>query len=422
MGYRRIHVLVVALWLLAMLLAACAAEPEEAAEPSPMPTAPQPTVQQPTAPQPTVQQPVPGGESPLPTPTPAGSESPLPTPTPAAGAVPGTSGVAVVDALGRSVQFEALPERIVSAGRSGLTIIETLFLFPEARERVVAMSVGQQKPGEFLSLVDAGYGQKQEIAPDSGPEQIAPLRPDAVVLRSFMADTLGAALGQVGMPAIYLDLETPEQYFRDVATLGQLLGNETRAREIQDFYQERLDAISGGLEGLDPADKPRVLLVQHSDQGGEVSLEVPSAAWLQTLMVELAGGEPVWREAALGGGWSVVNLEQIAAWNPDQIYVISYKADPATVVEELRADPRWQELAAVQADQIYGFPGEFFSWDQPDPRWILGVTWLATKMHPERLADLDMTQEITDFFGEMYGLDEATVTAEILPRLRGNVE
>jgi len=380
-----------------MLLAACDAEPQA------VPTGEPTTV-------PTAEQPAPSVDSPLPTPSPEGD------------AAPGTNGVTIVDALGRTLELEALPQRIVSAGRSGLTIVETLFLFPEARERVVAISVGQQKPGEFLSLVDPDFGSKTELSPESGPEQIAPLQPDVVVLRSFMADTLGAALEQVGIPVMDVDLETPDQYFRDVATLGQLLGNEPRAREIQAFYQERLDAIDAGLEGLDAADRPRVLLVQYSAQGGEVSLEVPSVAWLQTLEVERAGGEPVWREAAQAGGWAVVNLEQVAAWNPDQIYVISYGDDPAEVVEELRANAQWQELAAVQAGQIYGFPGEFFSWDQPDPRWILGVTWLASRIHPERFAGVDMTEEIVSFFGEMYGLDEATVAEEILPRLRGDVQ
>jgi iron complex transport system substrate-binding protein len=400
MSFRRVHVFIVVLWLVAMVLSACGSEPqpEASAQPTAGQAGSEPTIA-PTV-EPTAEEAGPAGESPLATPSPEASR------------------VTVVDALGRTVEFDALPQRIVSAGRSGLTIVETLFLFPEAKERVVALSVGQQKPGEFLSLVDPDYGQKTEIAPDSGPEQIAPLQPDVVILRSFMADTLGAALEQVGIPVVYLDLETPEQFFRDVATLGQLLGNEQRAAEIQEFYSQRLDA----LRPAEAAERPRVLLVQHSAQGGEVSLEVPSEAWLQTLMVELAGGEPVWREAAQGGGWTVVNLEQIAAWDPDQIYVISYGVDPAEVVDELRANAQWQELAAVQAGEIYGFPGDFFSWDQPDPRYILGLTWLASKIQPELFSDVDMTEEVTSFFAEMYGLDETTVAEEILPRLRGNVQ
>jgi iron complex transport system substrate-binding protein len=76
----------------------------------------------------------------------------------------------------------------------------------------------------------------------------------------------------------------------------------------------------------------------------------------------------------------------------------------------------------VQAGAIYGFAADIFSWDQPDPRWILGVAWLAGKMHPERFSDQDTLQEVSRFFGEMYGMDESSIQEQIVPRLMGDVE
>jgi iron complex transport system substrate-binding protein len=311
---------------------------------------------------------------------------------------------------------------LVVAGRSSLTIIDTLYLFPQAAERLVGYVAGRQDPGVFLSHVDPAFHRKSRLAVDAGPEQIAPLNPDVVILRSFMAETLGKPLEQLGISVVYLDLETPEQYFRDITTLGQLLGDEARAAEIEDYYQTRLDAVRERLAGVGDEQRPRVLLVQYSQQGGEVALNVPSAAWLQTLEVELAGGQPVWKEAAQGGGWTVVNLEQIAAWDPDQIYVVSYGEDAAQVVERLKGDANWQALRAVTQDQLFGFAGDIYSWDQPDPRWVLGVTWLASKIHPDRFADFDITSEVRQFFVQMYGLEEATVGREILSQLKGVVE
>lgn len=327
----------------------------------------------------------------------------------------------ITDALGRNVTFETPPQRVVVAGKSNVTITETAYLFPEARERLAGLVVGKQPVGDFVSLVDPDWEQKTKLAPDAGPEQIAPLQPDVVLLRSFLADSLGRALEELDIPVVYLDLETPEQYFRDMAVLGQLLGNPERATEIEEFYRSRLERIAMAVGDLSAEDRPRVLLVQHSEQGGEVALEVPSAAWLQTSEVELAGGAPVWKEAAQAGGWTVVNFEQIAAWNPDQIFVVSYNADSAQIVQDLKANAQWQVLEAVQGDAIYGFPGDIFSWDQPEPRWILGVSWLASRIHPERLPDLDPEQEAIDFFRQMYGMDEAAVREHLLPRLTGDV-
>lgn len=341
------------------------------------------------------------------------------TPTPE---TPAAGGLTVTDALGRTVEFPELPQRIVVAGKSSLTIINTLYLFPEAKDRVAGLVVGRQKPGEFLGFVDPDFDQKTVLEVEAGPEQIAPLKPDVVIVRSFMEEKLGKPLDQVDLPVVYVDLETPEQYFRDVATLGQLLGNEARAQEIQDFYQARLDQLDEGLGGLGDDQKPRVLLVQYSDQGGEVALNVPSASWLQTTEAEMAGGIPVWKEAAQGGGWTVVNFEQIAAWDPDQVFVVSYGADPAEVVAGLEANAQWQALRAVQEGQLYAFPGDVYSWDQPDPRWVLGTGWLASKMHPERLEELDLMDEVLAFFGQMYGMEESAVREQVVPLLRGDVE
>ena len=329
--------------------------------------------------------------------------------------------IVVQDALGRAVEFAELPQRIVVAGKSSLTIVDTLFLFPEAAERVAGLVVGKQSPGDFLQFVDPAFGQKPVLQVDSGPEQIAPLEPDAVILRSFMAETLGKSLEQIEIPVVYVDLETPDQYFRDLVTLGKLFGNEARAAEIHSFYQTRLDALDAALGVLGDDEKPRVLLLQHNEQGGEVALNVPSGSWLQTIEAELAGGIPVWREAAQGGGWTIVNFEQIAAWDPDTIFLVSYGADPSQVVDGLQADERWQALRAVKEGRLYAFPGDVFSWDQPDPRWLLGVTWMASKMHPERLPDLDLMDEVYQFFGQMYGMERDAITTNILPNLKGDL-
>jgi iron complex transport system substrate-binding protein len=346
----------------------------------------------------------------------AALQSPLPEPSAQ------TGGVAVSDALGQVVEFLAPPQRIVVAGQAVLPIVDTLYLFPEASQRVVALVVGKQPIGDFISLIDPGWAQKALLEMDAGPEQIAALKPDVVLLRSSMAEKLGRLLAALGLPVVYLDLETPEQVFRDVGTLGQLFGDEARAQEITAFYQARLDSVQQALQGLSDDRKPRVLVVQYSEQGGELALNVPPASWIQTAEAELAGGVPVWTEAAQGGGWTVVDFEQIAAWNPDQVFVISYSADSSAVVAHLEADSQWQALRAVQEGEIYGFPADIFGWDQPDPRWILGVTWLAGKVHPERFPGLDMKQQAAQFFEEMFGMDPAIVQQQIVLKLEGDVE
>jgi iron complex transport system substrate-binding protein len=347
--------------------------------------------------------------------------APTPTPTPVPTAKP--AGVTLTDSLGNTVHFDQLPQRIVIAGKNSLPVVENLFLYPEACNRVVGYSKGgKQDPVGFLGVMHPAFKNKPTFKTEAAAEQITALQPDAVVMKSLNYEALGKPLQSLGIPVIALDLETPEQFTRDHAILGQLLGNPARSREILAFYETKLAAVTQAMQGLKDEEKPTVLLLQYSMTGGEIAVSVPPASWLQTLEVEMGGGNPVWKRTFGGSGWNVVNLEQIAAWNPNAIFVVDYTADSREGVAKLKADARWQALTAVRENRIYGFAGDFFSWDQPDPRWILGVTWLAGRLHPERFPDLDMEREVTEFFAVSYGMDEALVQTHILPNLKGDVE
>jgi iron complex transport system substrate-binding protein len=329
--------------------------------------------------------------------------------------------VTLVDALGNTVHFDQPPQRIAIAGKSALTVADAAFMFPEARERVVALGQARQNVADFLQYVDPALDQKMLLEVEAGAEQIAAAQPDAVILKSYMAQSLGATLDELGVPVVYVDLETPEQYFRDIDTLGILFGDPARAGEIRAFFQSRLDRVSESLQGLDAAQKPRVLMLQWSVSGGDVAFFVPPASWIQTLMVELAGADPVWKEMAEGGGWRVVNFEQIAAWDPDVIVVIDYSGDSTQAAAGILGDSDWQMLSAVRNGQVFGFPADFFSWDQPDPRWVLGLSWLAGKLHPESYSR-DMQAEINQFYSELYAMSPEAIDAHVQPKLTGDVD
>lgn len=326
--------------------------------------------------------------------------------------------VTITDSLGRSVTLLAPPERIIIAGKANFMINDAVYLFPQAPDRVIGLTQARQGTLQFIALLDTDYEEKARFTLTSSAEEIAAAQPDLVLLKSLMQETLGNSLEQLNIPVAYVDLETPEQYQRDIAMLGQVFADQARADEILRYYQTLLDTLQDGIQDLPATDRPQVLLVQYSSSGGSEAFQVPPATWIQTQMVELAGGTPVWREAAKGN-WAVVNFEQIAAWNPQQIYVLSYFEDPEVIVNGLKSDPKWQQLAAVQNDTLYGFPKDFYSWDQPDTRWSLGLTWLARHIQTAHFPDLDISRAFYQFYGELYGLDIETVNQHIVPLVQG---
>lgn len=347
------------------------------------------------------------------TPIPTATSTPIPPAT--ATAVPDTS-ILIKDALGREVKLPGLPQRIVITGKALFMIADAVYLFPEAPQRIVGLGNAGQGTSNFIRLIDPNYDTKQVLDRDAGAEQVAALQPDLVILKSYLADTLGAPIEALGIPVVYVDFETPEQYLRDLATLGKIFGNEVRAAEVASFYQNKMDEISAAVKD---APKPRVLLLYYNDKDGNVAFNVPPMSWIQTKMVEMAGGEPVWADANPGKGWTQVTLEQIAAWNPDHIFIISYFKPAPGVVENLKADPNWQGLRAVKEGKLAAFPADLYSWDQPDTRWILGLTWLAAQLHPERFPGFDISVEVQNFYQTLYGLDKTFIEQKIVPTFQG---
>ncbi|MGD0019354.1 MAG: ABC transporter substrate-binding protein [Candidatus Limnocylindrales bacterium] len=339
----------------------------------------------------------------------------------ASSANPSSGPVAITDAMGRQVTFASPPMRIVIAGKALFMVADAVYLFPEASSRVVALGSTVQNKLSFIPAIDPNYGSKTILDGTAGAEQIAAARPDVVLLKSSNADTLGKPLEALGVKVVYVDFETPDQYARDLGTLGRLFGDDPKAQQLISYFQQQTNSVTTAVARIEDAQKPRVLMLYYSNKNGTVAFNVPPLSYIQSTAVQLGGGQLVWKDAQLGNGWTTVTLEQIAAWDPDQIFVIVYSGNVNDVVTKLEADPQWQALDAVKRGAIYGFPGDYYSWDQPDPRWVLGLTWLAAKMHPDRFASLSMDAEIRSFYKDLYGMDDAAYDINVKPYLTGSL-
>jgi iron complex transport system substrate-binding protein len=73
----------------------------------------------------------------------------------------------------------------------------------------------------------------------------------------------------------------------------------------------------------------------------------------------------------------------------------------------------------VRAGRLVAFPVDYYSWDQPDLRWVLGLKWLSSRLHPDLFGDADLDREVIDFFSFLYGMNEEAVRRVVLSNLRG---
>lgn len=326
-----------------------------------------------------------------------------------------TSGIEITDTTGHSIQLETLPERITFVGKSSNIVGDALYMFPEAASRIVGVGNTNQLKGDFIAVLDPLYSDKTYLEHSVGPEQIAVTNPDLVILKNFHKDSLGAAVEQLGIPVLYLDLESPEAYEKDFRMLGQVFGNMPRAEELVSYYKTEREFITERTARV--TEKPDVLFIYHSTRDGVSAFNIPPESWIQTRMVEMAGGNPIWKDTNPGNGWSKINLEQIAVWNPDQIYIVAYKEDVDKVISSINSSDEWRELKAVKNDKLHAFPVDFYSWDQPDSRWILGLKWLAKQIQGDLFTDIDVEKMTREFYSDLYYLSDEQFDAEIQSRL-----
>ena len=124
--------------------------------------------------------------------------------------------ITIQDALDRTVTLDKAPERIVLAGKAVIMVTDAVYALPGASSQIVGISNTNQGRGDFISILDPNYASKVTLANDVGPEQVAALQPDLVILKSYLAESLGSPLETLGIPVVYLNLETPEQYSTDL--------------------------------------------------------------------------------------------------------------------------------------------------------------------------------------------------------------
>jgi len=321
----------------------------------------------------------------------------------------------ITDSTGNSVSLNGIPRRIVYAGRASIMVSDALYMFPEAAERIVGVGLTNQGRGNFIKALDPEYNQKINLGRSTGAEQIASGTPDLVLMKDYLKKSVGAPVARLGIPVLYVNLETPQQYKADITMLGRVFNDTKRAEEINTYYKNMQETITARTAGLQK--KPGVLFLYHSSRDGKVAFNIPPKSWIQTRMVEIAGGRPVWVTGATGKGWTKVNLEQIAAWNSDQIYIVAYKQNEKEVVKEIQNSPLWKNLKAVKNNAVKAFPVDYYSWDQPDSRWILGTAWLATKIHPELFHDFNIQSITKNFYKTLYFMSDSVYNREIRTRL-----
>ncbi|MFA5446990.1 MAG: ABC transporter substrate-binding protein [Sphaerochaeta sp.] len=313
-----------------------------------------------------------------------------------------------VDANGRTVTLDDSITTLMIAGKAGNMPANALFLFPEVGRMQLTLPKTDQGLGDFFALIREDLDEQSRLSQTASVEEIAARNADIVLMKATHFESMGKKLDQLGVPNFTMSLETWDEWQRELIQLGILLGNSARADEIIGMYQQRIDLIETRSHSIE---KPmRLLLLQADRKDNTTSYKVAPDDWLQTWMVQTIGAEPVWEGTnKAAAGWSTVSFEQIAAWDPDLIVLISYSTPTRSYLEGIYASPTWQKLKAVQNKTVLASPHDLMNYVQPVASWILGLTWLAKETYPTLYTDIDMATEVDHFYRSFYGITDPAI-------------
>ncbi len=157
-----------------------------------------------------------------------------------------------------------------------------------------------------------------------------------------------------------------DRYIGLVLELGERAGRPEAAERLTTYIEDRLAVVSSAVEGCR---RPRVYYSMGTP------LFALNAERFEMSLVEAAGGDPVNRRIERAGKPGVnITPEEFAALNPEYIFISGFLSAP--VSDYLAACRRLGLSAdAIELGRVYTMPP---GWDFGNPRWVLGLTAIAS--------------------------------------------
>ena len=311
--------------------------------------------------------------------------------------------VTIKDFSGKEIKIKQPVKKIIST--YGLAT-QTLFLMGDGNK--VLGSTKMAVNDAFIKLAYPNEAQSMKlIISQNGAnvEEVAKLKPDVIITAFWNSEQVTKQLGNLDIPIVTLNMETPDNYIKSIYLLGKILNEEEKAESVANYYKKEMSEIDNKTSKT--KSKPKVMLIEYSMRSK--ALKVPGSEYFQNELIKIAGGNSV--SDTLPGGWNMVNVEQVAKWDPDVIVTVSYslKYNSESVKKTILDDPAWKNIRAVKLGKVYAMPNDGESWDYPAPKWILGLDWMAKLLQPELFTSLNVKLKAAELYKKFYGIDISKV-------------
>jgi iron complex transport system substrate-binding protein len=278
------------------------------------------------------------------------------------------------DGLGRTINLERAPERIVSIAPN---ITEIMYAIGAA-DKLVAGSEACDYPAATDTLT------RLITYPSLDLEQLQFLSPDLILTTDeiFTRDQI-ERIEALGTPVFVQSYQSLDDVFDNMRSLGEVTGNKERANQVADSLKSLVERVSDETENL----VRYGTLIFISDN----PLKVVGGKGVLNNMINLAGGENAMRK--LDQPYPEVTPEAILKAKPE---IIIFPSKDDQVYANLIAEYSW--LSNTPADEnkrVFIIDPDLLY--RPGPRLVTGLLQLTQSLHsgltPDKFTDVNQTNE-----------------------------
>jgi iron complex transport system substrate-binding protein len=302
----------------------------------------------------------------------------------------------IVDMAGRAVEVPKDMDSCAFVYR----VIARFLVSLEVGDRIV----GAGKPEDFLVRIQPSLAATPSVGQGVVDlEALAQAAPDVFFHKAGDVKTLDA-VEKLGIPAVGLRFETPEDMLTALDILGKVCGQREKAQALIDYYGDKTEAQAERIAGI-PRESRKTAVMMGTTLG-----KVADGSMLQSTMIEAAGGINPAADVEATELWPTVGVEEIFAWDPDYIFITNSQ-DATYTAADLMADPAWSALEAVRSGHVYVMPCPADSWEFPGVVSLLGIDYMTMVMYPDLMDRADLEAAAKEFYTLSYGI---TLTLEDL--------
>lgn len=228
-------------------------------------------------------------------------------------------------------------------------------------------------PEKYQGITTVGSPMNPDL------EIVKSLNPDLVLSPQTLESSLAQSYQAAGITSAFLDLSSVEGMYKAIISLGEYLGCEDRAEQLNKEYQDFLTSYSNGVEN-----EPSILLLMAFPDG--FYLVATENSYVGNL-VKLSGGNNVYGSDYNGdeNGFVNINPEDIVQKNPDYIFVFAHYAEEDAfkyMKSEFETNTSWQYFDAVKKNRIVYLPSEYFGMSAT-LSWTKSLEYLYPFLHGE---------------------------------------